>query len=89
MNSRQSMRCPCCFTEDAAEVRFDKHGRPYVKCRWCESTIFTRRPEGTLFLRVEGDHIGELLDRLSMSPREAQQHFTMPHSEREEVSRVG
>ncbi|MEN9786170.1 MAG: hypothetical protein RLZZ299_1434 [Pseudomonadota bacterium] len=39
-------RCPLCLEPDAAMVRIDRRGRPYLKCRWCESRCFLGNPSG-------------------------------------------
>jgi len=32
--------CLCCLHDECVVVRFDKKGRPYSKCRICNSTTF-------------------------------------------------
>lgn len=39
-------RCPLCLEPDAATLRLDKRGRPYLRCRWCESRTFIGNSAG-------------------------------------------
>lgn len=41
-----AVRCPLCLEPDAAMLRLDKHGRPYLRCRWCESRTFIGNSAG-------------------------------------------
>jgi hypothetical protein len=36
----QLHRCLHCFAANASEVRFDKRGRPYTRCRLCAAKSF-------------------------------------------------
>jgi len=38
-------RCMHCFAGNAAEVRFDKRGRPYTRCRLCQAKSFYQSTE--------------------------------------------
>lgn len=40
------VRCPLCLENDAAMLRTDRRGRPYLRCRWCESRTFIGNTAG-------------------------------------------
>jgi hypothetical protein len=49
-----SVRCPLCLEPDAAMLRTDRRGRPYCRCRWCESRTFIGNTAGlTTILLVQ------------------------------------
>jgi len=64
--------CPLCLEPDAAELRLDKRGRPYVRCGWCESTMFIRRPRGLTSLTYLAPHAAGLLKSRGLTVRGAQ-----------------
>ena len=34
------IRCPCCLAPDAAEIKFDRRGKPYARCTACRTMVF-------------------------------------------------
>jgi len=53
--------CPFCFSTDTGEVRTDKNGRPYFRCRWgCGTRAFLQRDiayQGILFWCQNGTDV--------------------------------
>lgn len=34
------LRCPLCLSPGTCQLRWDKRGRPFIRCAWCLSTAF-------------------------------------------------
>lgn len=57
-----AVRCPLCLEADAAMLRLDKTGRPYLRCRWCESRCFIGNSAGLTTVLLAQPHLSRIVD---------------------------
>ena len=57
-----AVRCPLCLEPDAAMLRLDKNGKPYVKCRFCESRCFVGNAAGLTTILLAQPGLTRLVD---------------------------
>lgn len=57
-----AVRCPLCLEADAAMLRIDKTGRPYLRCRWCESRCFIGNSAGLTTVLLAQPHLTRIVD---------------------------
>ena len=69
----QSCRCPLCCEDDAAILRYDRKGKPYLRCRSCFSTMFIGDPRGLTMPLLLAPRIAALLKNAGLTVRDAQQ----------------
>ncbi len=70
MNQEQLVRCPLCLREDTCALRYDKKGRPYLRCGGCDTRAFLgsiTALTSTIFL---SPHIARILSSTGSSVRE-------------------
>jgi hypothetical protein len=61
--------CTFCFAERAAEIRFDKRGRPYLVCRLCHTRCFFRSLDAVRGLAICPTLIAAAIERRKTEPK--------------------
>ena len=59
-------RCVYCLTNNSAEIRFDKRGKPYTTCRACGSRSFFQSIHACRGLAVVPDLLEEAMRKREM-----------------------
>ena len=59
-------RCVYCLTNNSAEIRFDKRGKPYTTCRACGSRSFFQSIHACRGLAVMPDLLEEAMRKREM-----------------------
>lgn len=57
------IRCPCCLTADAAQIRIDRRGKPYLTCRSCFSRTFIGDRRGLAAIIAAQPALAQLVAR--------------------------
>ena len=57
-----AVRCPLCLEPDAALLKIDKTGRPYLRCRWCESRSFIGNSAGLTTILLAQPELTRIVD---------------------------
>lgn len=57
------IRCPCCLTPGASQVRLDRRGKPYLRCVACDSRTFIGDKRGLAAILAAQPAIAQLVAR--------------------------
>lgn len=57
------IRCPCCLTAGAAQVKIDRRGKPYLTCSACFSRTFIADRRGLTAILAAQPAIAQLIAR--------------------------
>ena len=61
-------RCIFCFAKNMAEIRFDKHNKPFFYCRACQTRAFVRGLEAVRGFAVLPLLLVPAIDRMATDP---------------------
>ena len=76
-----AVRCPLCLEPEAALLKIDKTGRPYLRCRWCESRSFIGNSAGLTTILLAQPEMTRIVDARGGSrvlQAEAERAFSAP-----------